>query len=175
MTTIWINTDTLQPMDEGAIRAAHPLTVFPHPFAPPDGYEPVLDDAAPPFDALTEVLQWGEPMQADGAWRRSAQVVPLPADVAAAHIEAARQARVPQAVSRAQGKVALITAGLWPQVLAFVAAIPDPVQKAVAEVALHDTVEWRRDSVFLAQAAQALGMSARELDDLFTAAAEVAL
>lgn len=87
----------------------------------------------------------------------------------------ARLARVPQMVSRAQGKVALIQAGLWAQVLSFVAAIDDPLQKAVAEVALNDTSEWRRDSPFLAQAGAALGLTAEQLDDLFVAAAQVTL
>lgn len=176
MPPIWINTDTEQPMDEGAIRAAHPLTVFPHPFVPVEGYEPVFDDDAPLHDALTHELRWGEPQpDGDGVWRRACAVVPLPDDVAAANLERARLARVPQMVSRAQGKVALIQAGLWAQVLSFVAAIPDPVERAVAEVTLHDTQEWRRDSPFLAQAGAALGLTAEQLDDLFVAAAQVTL
>ncbi len=72
--------------------------------------------------------------------------------------------------ARAQGKVALIQAGLWPQVLALVAAIPDPVERAVAEVTLHDTQEWRRDSPFLASAAAALDLSEAQLDELFITA-----
>ena len=100
---------------------------------------------------------------------------PLPPEVVADNLERARLARVPQMVSRAQGKVALIQAGLWAQVLAFVAAIPDPVERAVAEVTLHDTQEWRRDSAFLAQAAQALDLTEQQLDELFVTAAEVTL
>ena len=175
MHPIWINTDTKQPMDEGAIRAAHPLTVFPWPFAPPDGYDSVIDDEAPDHDPVTEQLVCGEPAQVDGQWRRSITVQPLPPEVVADNLERARLARVPQMVSRAQGKVALIQAGLWAQVLAFVAAIPDPVERAVAEVTLHDTQEWRRDSAFLAQAAQALDLTEQQLDELFVTAAEVTL
>lgn len=175
MHPIWINTDTKQPMDEGAIRAAHPLTVFPWPFAPPDGYDSVIDDEAPEHDPLTEQLVCGEPAQVDGQWRRSITVQPLPPEVVADNLERARLARVPQMVSRAQVKVALIQAGLWAQVLALVAAIPDPVERAVAEVTLHDTQEWRRDSAFLAQAAQALDLTEQQLDELFVTAAEVTL
>lgn len=170
MHPIWINTDTKQPMDEGAIRAAHPLTVFPWPFAPPDGYDSVIDDEAPDHDPVTEQLVCGEPAQVDGQWRRSITVQPLPPEVVADNLERARLARVPQMVSRAQGKVALIQAGLWAQVLAFVAAIPDPVERAVAEVTLHDTQEWRRDSPFLASAAAALDLSEAQLDELFITA-----
>ena len=85
--------------------------------------------------------------------------------------EDARKAAVPQSITRAQGKVALISAGLWPQVEAFVASIEDPTERALAMVALHDTNEWRRDSPFLMQCAAQLGLSDARLDELFTAAA----
>jgi hypothetical protein len=81
---------------------------------------------------------------------------------------------IPQ-ISRAQGKAALITAGLWNDVLAYVAAIPDTTQKALAEVALHDTQTWQRSSPFFAAAAQALGLSDEQLDELFATAALIEL
>ena len=77
---------------------------------------------------------------------------------------------VPQSVSRAQGKLALIGAGLWPAAVAFVDGIADPTQRAYAEVALHDTQEWRRDSPFLASAAAALDLTEAQLDALFITA-----
>ena len=84
-------------------------------------------------------------------------------------------APVPQQVTRAQGKVVLIQMGLWQPVLDYVAGIADPVQKAVAEVALHDTQFWQRSSPFLAQAAAALGMTDAQLDELFMQAEGVVL
>jgi len=81
----------------------------------------------------------------------------------------------PPVITRAQGKAALITAGLWNDVLAYVAAIPDATQKALAEVALHDTQTWQRSSPFLAAAAQALGLSDEQLDELFATAALIEL
>lgn len=80
---------------------------------------------------------------------------------------------VPSEVSRAQGKAALIAAGLWPSVLAYVNAIADPTDKALAEVALNDTQDWRRDSLFLNSAATALGMTSAQLDQLFVDASGV--
>lgn len=80
---------------------------------------------------------------------------------------------VPQVVSRAQGKAVLIQMGLWSAVLGFVDAIEDPTDKALALVALNDTVEWRRDSVFLATAAAALNISDQQLDAMFIAAAQI--
>ena len=82
---------------------------------------------------------------------------------------------VPKTVSRAQGKAALISANIWGNVLAFVESIEDPTQKALAEVALNDTTEWRRDSPFLAAAAAAIGIDDAELDDLFLTASEIVL
>lgn len=81
----------------------------------------------------------------------------------------------PQVVSRAQGKAALIQAGLWSQVQAYVSAITDPTQKALADVALNDTTEWRRDSPFLTTAATTLGLTAADLDNLFVTAAGIVL
>ena len=81
----------------------------------------------------------------------------------------------PTVVTRAQGKAALIQAGLWADVLAYVDAIADPTQQALARVALDDTTEWRRDSPFLATAAAALGLTDQQLDDLFVAAAAIVL
>ena len=80
---------------------------------------------------------------------------------------------VPQVVSRAQGKAVLISMGIWPFVVAFVDAIEDPTERALAEVALYDTVEWRRDSAFLATAAAALSISEEQLDGMFITAAEI--
>ena len=90
-------------------------------------------------------------------------------------IDTALPAEVPESVTRAQGKAALITAGLWPGVLSFVAAIPDPIERALAEVALHDTQEWRRDSPFFNTAATALGLTGEQLDALFLAASKIEL
>lgn len=82
---------------------------------------------------------------------------------------------VPQQVARAQGKAALIGAGMWPSVLAFVAAIEDDTQRLLAEVALHDTQHWQRNSPFLNAAKSGLGMTDEQLDALFVAAAQIEL
>ena len=64
---------------------------------------------------------------------------------------------VPDAITRAQGKAALIRADLMPAVLAFIASIGDPKDRALAEVTMNDAHEWRRDNAFLNAAASALG------------------
>lgn len=77
------------------------------------------------------------------------------------------RALVPPSITKAQGKAALIQAGLWSDVLAYVASIVDPTDRALAEVALNDTNDWRRDSPFLNESAQAMGLTQPQLDDLF--------
>ncbi len=82
---------------------------------------------------------------------------------------------VPHRVSRAQGKAALVVAGVWDQVLEYVAGIADPTEKALAEIALHDAQFWQRNSPFLARVAEALNMTAKQLDELFVKANQIQL
>ena len=82
---------------------------------------------------------------------------------------------VPQQITRAQGKAALIMQGLWGAVLDYVAAIQDPTQRALAEVALNDTLTWERGSPFLNAAAAGRGMTSEQLDALFIQASEITL
>ena len=119
----------------------------------------------------TYILEDGNRIIADQAFIDAhfpgAELLPEPAPV--------QTSDVPQSVSRAQGEMALIQAGLWSAVIAFVDGISDPVQKAYAEVALNDTQEWRRDSPFLTSATAALGLSEEQLDTLFITAKGIQL
>lgn len=78
-------------------------------------------------------------------------------------------------VTRAQGKAALIQSGVWQGVLDFVDSIEDATEKALAEVALNDTTHWQRSSPFLNSAAQALGLTDKQLDQLFIDASKIEL
>lgn len=80
---------------------------------------------------------------------------------------------VPQSVSRAQGKAALVTAGLWSSALSYISDIVDNNQRALAEIALHDTQEWQRDSPMLNAMAFGLGLTNTQLDDLFISAGQI--
>lgn len=82
---------------------------------------------------------------------------------------------VPQQVTRAQGKAALIQSGLWQSVEDYVDGIEDVTEKALALVALGDTTHWSRTSPFLAKAAQALSLNENDLDNLFIEAAKIEL
>lgn len=82
-------------------------------------------------------------------------------------------APVPDAVSKAQGKAALIQAGLWQAVTDYVDNIEDSTEKTLAEIALNDTQEWLRSSPLLNSMATALGLTGEDLDNLFVAAANI--
>ena len=89
--------------------------------------------------------------------------------------DAEPQSAVPQRITRAQGKAALIMRGHWQAVLDYVAAIQDPTQRALADVALNDTLTWERSSPFLNVAAEGMGMTDEQLDALFIQAGGIAL
>src|SRR5690554_2309212 len=53
---------------------------------------------------------------------------------------------IPQSVTRAQGKAALIQAGLWSAVVNYVESITDETKRLLAETALYDAATYERDS-----------------------------
>lgn len=88
---------------------------------------------------------------------------PLPAYEAPAVV-------VPAAVSRRQGRLALIDAGLLDQVEAYIGSLEDPRDRRIAQVE-YDADTWERFNPFLCQLWSALGKSESELDALFVMAA----
>lgn len=92
-----------------------------------------------------------------------------------AHLNPPEVVVVPAQVSRAQGKAAMVQAGLWEAVKDYAASIEDPKQAELADIALNDTTHWERSSPFLTAAAQALGMTDERIDELFIQAAGIKL
>lgn len=77
---------------------------------------------------------------------------------------------VPVMVTLYQGRAALIGAGLFNQVKA---AVEAQGQDSLAYQAFEYANHWYRDSPFIAQLAQGLGLSDSQIDALFLAAAEI--
>lgn len=77
-------------------------------------------------------------------------------------------------ISNAQGHAILIIKGVYQSVVDYIAAIADPTQKALAEVAFNRTQTWRRDSPFLIQTATDLGFL-DNLDSWFDEAVNIIL
>lgn len=106
----------------------------------------------------------------------AAQYESLIAEVEATYVPPAPEPiPVPQQITRAQGKAALIMQGHWQSVLDYVASIQDPTQRALADVALHDTQTWERSSPFLNAAVTGLGLTVEQLDALFIQASQITL
>ena len=145
------------------IRAAHPNMSI------PDGadlsgigYRRILPAIEIPEPGEGQIVVQRPPQLIAGQWREVFAVEPAPVVV-------------PQQITRAQGKATLIKTGRWPAILAYVETISDPTEKAMAQVALHDTLNWERTSPTVLQAAAALGMTSAELDELFISSAKVVL
>ncbi len=106
----------------------------------------------------------------------AAQYEDMIAEVASTYVPPEPQPiPVPQQITRAQGKAVLIMLGRWQAVLDYVASIQDPTQRALADVALNDTLTWERSSPFLNAVANGLGMTDEQLDALFIQAGGIAL
>ena len=77
---------------------------------------------------------------------------------------------VPQVVSRFQARAALHAFGILEQADALMTA---PETEVLRRLAWTDAQEFRRNSPTLIEAAQALGLSAEVLDNMFTYAAGI--
>lgn len=82
---------------------------------------------------------------------------------------------IPESITKAQGMAVLIQAGLWADILADYEAIEDPTEKALMEVALFHTNDWRRDSPRLNAAATKRGITQEQLDGMFLAGSKINL
>lgn len=95
--------------------------------------------------------------------------------------EDALRSSVPQEVARWQAKLVLMrTPGqnggnLWNELMALRAAMPDGENAVLLDAALLEVLNWRRTSPSVEWAAQQLGLSSAQVDELFIAAAALEL
>lgn len=78
---------------------------------------------------------------------------------------------IPQSVTMRQARLALLGAGLLDDVDAAIAAITDPAQRKAAQIEWEYAQTVDRNSPFTQQLAAGLGLTAEQLDALFTQAA----
>lgn len=81
---MYINTQTMQRVSEGEIRAAFPNTSFAVPFSPPDGYAVLFNSPVPSYDPKTQGYRETTPVQIDGKWWQAFEVYELDSDAMAA-------------------------------------------------------------------------------------------
>lgn len=80
---------------------------------------------------------------------------------------------VPQVVTRRQARQALLLAGRLQEVQPAIDAIADPVQRGMVQIEWDDSQEFQRTRPTLIALAAAIGMTAEDLDNLFTQAAQL--
>lgn len=80
--------------------------------------------------------------------------------------EDARKALVPFSVAQWQGEKTLKRMGLWDSVVEFVESLEGD-EREDAEIGLYKVGSWRRHSPFVLMCASVLGLSERQLDDMF--------
>ena len=91
-----------------------------------------------------------------------------------AHLNPPPVVVIPEQVTRAQGKVALVQANLYTSVINYIDNLPEP-NKTLAQIAFNETNAWQRSSAWLNQIATDLNITQEQLDDLFVVAAGIEL
>lgn len=173
----YIHTTTLTQHSESEIRAAFPNTSFPVPFVPPDGYAYVFQAPQPAHNPVTQAVRETVPVLTDkGHWEQQWEITELFATQAergaaiAADTEAKRLAAVPQTVTMRQARLALHAAGLLAGVTAAINGMEEPA-KTAAQIEWEYSGIVERNAGLVPAMATALGMTERQIDDLFVAAA----
>lgn len=80
---------------------------------------------------------------------------------------------VPASVTRRQARQALLLAGLLKDVQPAIDAIPDPMQRALAQIEWDDSLEFERKRPLVASIGTAIGLDSAGLDELFITAARL--
>lgn len=176
---MYINTQTLAQLSESEIRTLNPNTSFPSPFVPPQGYAYVFPAPQPAYDPVTQRVQAATPeLTVLDNWEQRWLVVELYADqedkdaAIATDIEAKRVAAVPKEVTMRQARLALLGAGLLTGVTAAITALPSP-QKEAAQIEWEYSQVVERNRGLVLSLGTSLGLSVRQLDDLFTTASSL--
>lgn len=125
----------------------------------------------PEYDAATHRIEPSNTVtkRTGQPWLRAWDVIAL----TPAEIEAAHRARVPQSVTRRQARQALLLAGLLDNVQPAINAIPDPVQRGMAQIEWDDSQQFERKRPLLVSLAAGLGLGEEALDNLFIQAAQL--
>ena len=80
---------------------------------------------------------------------------------------------IPQSVTRAQAKLALLQAGLLSSVQPAIDSIPDATARTAAQIDWDDRLTFERSNGSLVTMAAMMGMTDAQIDDLFTAASQL--
>lgn len=82
-------------------------------------------------------------------------------------IEPKPQNVVPQYIRKDQGMFALTQTGYWDEVLDYIEALEDPIEKAVFDISLQHASVWFREDEIIKNLSVALDIKDSEMDDIF--------
>ena len=157
------------PYTDDDIRRDNPGTSFPseitNEIRQAYGVLPVVVTGQPVYDAQTQAVKsagcvYNNQLQ---RWETAWQVRNLTQEEI--------QARVPNAVTMRQGRLALLQFGLLSLVDASISLMPDPMQREAAKIEWEYATEIVRNSPLVQGLTGALGLTEEALDQLFTLAA----
>lgn len=126
------------------------------------GVVPLVTTPQPEYDSITQSLREDDPELIEAEWVQRWLVV----DLSPEEIEANRQASVPAAVTMRQARLALLGAGLLDDIDAAINSLPSP-QKEAARIEWEYSQEVQRHNGFVSALAPMLGLTDRQIDDLF--------
>lgn len=153
------------PLDQ--LRRDYPNTSFPNALSvallAEFGIYPVTPTAPPEYDAASQIVEEAALVQIDGAWTQQWAVRDLTPEEL--------KARVPTVVTMRQARLALLQAGLLSQVEAAIAAIEDAGLSQAVQIEWEYAAEVNREHPWVQSLATALGLTEKQLDDLFNLAA----
>ena len=117
----------------------------------------------PECDSTAQTLEEATPVQVDGQWTQQWTIRDLTPEE--------RKASVPTIVTMRQARLAMLQAGLLSQVEAAIAAIEDAGQRQAVQIESEYAAEVNRAHPWVQSLATALGLTEKQLDDLFNLAA----
>ena len=151
-------------------RRLHPNTSFPQVLSASVlsnfNADPVLEGPQPTLTANQYAVYSGVTQDSKGNWVTKYVAVNYTSEELAAQLE---QRRATMTCTPFQGRMALANVGLLATVEAAVTQATDAKTKVAWEYAL----EWKRNSPLIATLASALQLTDTQIDDLFTAAAQI--
>ena len=152
-----------KPGKGGAYRASLPFT-------------PEADAYDPQWDAETMTLTYLTPGEPDAEGvpgdpvRHLRTITQAEVDAAVEEITTPRPAPVPQKVTKAQLKLALLSSEI--DLSALIAQLPAQEQP-IAQILVDDATHFERGASFVGKLGQVAGMTSEEIDDLFRQAAQI--
>lgn len=181
----YINTETQQyPITEAQIREIFPNVSFPVPFVPPNNFAPVFPVPQPSYDPVVQVAAEGKPVLTEKGhyeqtwvitdkftdYRDENGVLHTKEEQEADAIAQDLKSKTPATVTMRQARLALLDLDLLSSIDEAINAMPEP-DKTKAKIEWEYAAVVERNSDWVSDLGQQLGLSDTQIDDLFRLAA----